>query len=194
MTPDSLARLKSTLRLKSRAARRAITPEIRESASEAAAASILALPEMNGVRAVAAYGAMPEEIDVGPLIEALWNAGIRVALPRVVDKMTVTLHWHERNRTLCVGAFGLREPCPDAPLASPDEIDLFVVPGVAFDEGCNRLGMGAGYYDRLLAGLTRMVPVVGVAFDEQVVPEVPCCATDQRVDILVTQDRVVRRG
>ncbi|MGB4593929.1 MAG: 5-formyltetrahydrofolate cyclo-ligase [Coriobacteriia bacterium] len=193
MTPDSFARLKSTLRLRARAARRAITPELRDSASAAAAQAVLALPEMRGVRTVAAYGAMPEEIDADPLIRALWDRGIRVALPRVVDNMTVTLHWHERGRKLCKGPFGLREPCPDAPLVSPDEIDLFVVPGVAFDDSCNRLGMGGGYYDRLLAGLTRDVPVVGIAYDEQIVPAVPCSENDRSVDVLCTQTCVYRR-
>ncbi|MHB1340598.1 MAG: 5-formyltetrahydrofolate cyclo-ligase [Coriobacteriia bacterium] len=190
---DDFARSKSTLRLKTRAARRAVTPEVRRAASEAVARAVLALPEMCRVNAVAAYGAMPEEIDADPLIEALWDAGVRVALPRVVDKMSVTLHWHERGRTLCRGAYDLREPCADAPLAAPAEIEVFVIPGVAFDDSCRRLGMGGGYYDRLIAALEVPVPVVGIAFDEQMVPAVPCCETDRWVDVLVTQNRIVRR-
>jgi len=97
---------------------------------------------MRGARTVAAYGAMPEEIDADPLIEALWDAGVRVALPRVVDRTNITLHWYDRGSKLCTGAFGLREPCPDSPIAKADEIDVFVVPGVAFDDTCHRLGMG----------------------------------------------------
>lgn len=193
MSPESRARSKSTLRLQSRAARRAITPEMRESASAAAAREVLELPEMQGVRTVAAYGAMPEEIDATPLIDALWAAGIRVALPRVIDQLYVSLHWYAKGDRLCRGAFGLGEPCADAPAADPEEIDLFIVPGVAFDAACNRLGMGAGYYDRLLGGLARDVPVVGIAYDEQVVRQVPCSEHDRPMDVLCTPTCVYRR-
>ncbi len=190
---EGIARAKSEMRLKSRAARRSVTHETREAACIAVAKTILGLPELEGVSAVLAYGAMPEEVDINCVIEALWNREIRVALPRVKARRELELHWHERDRGLCTGAYGLREPCEDAPVALPAEIDVLLVPGVAYDTDCQRLGLGAGYYDTLLARLPETTVTIGVAFDEQVVTRVPCGANDRPVDMLVTPTRVIRR-
>ncbi|PKQ38061.1 MAG: 5-formyltetrahydrofolate cyclo-ligase [Actinobacteria bacterium HGW-Actinobacteria-1] len=190
---ENVAYLKSEMRLRARAARRAVMPEQREAASHAVTEALLALPEMVAARAVLVYGSMPEEVDTAELIESLWSRGVRVALPRVRGRRDLQLHWHERDRELCIGAYGLKEPCPKAPEALPSEIDLVVVPGVAYDLECRRLGLGAGYYDTLLAEMRGTAVTVGVAFDEQLAREVPCGAHDERVDVLVTPTRVVRR-
>lgn len=190
---DNVAYLKSEMRLRARAARRAVMPEQREAASQAVTEALLALPEMAAARAVLVYGSMPEEVDTAELIESLWDRGVRVALPRVRGRRDLQLHWHERDRDLCTGAYGLKEPCPEAPEALPSEIDLVVVPGVAYDLECRRLGLGAGYYDTLLAEMRGTAVTVGVAFDEQLAREVPCGEYDERVDVLITPTRVVRR-
>jgi len=181
------------MRLKSRAARRSVTHESREAACQAVARAILQLPEMDGVSSILAYGAMPEEVDIHCVVERMWERGVRVALPRVKARRELELHWHERDRELCTGAYGLREPCEDAPVAQPEEIDVLLVPGVAYDANCQRLGLGAGYYDTLLTRLPKTTVTIGVAFDEQLVPSVPCGEYDRPVDILVTPTRVIRR-
>lgn len=188
---EKTAYLKSEMRFRARAARRAVMPEQRAAASHAVTEALLALPELAAATAVLVYGSMPEEIDTADLIERLWQRGTRVALPRVRGRRDLQLHWHERDRDLCTGAYGLKEPCPQAPEALPSQIDVVVVPGVAYDLSCRRLGLGAGYYDALLAGMS--ATTVGVAFDEQVAREVPCGEHDVPVDILVTPTRVVRR-
>ncbi len=188
---EKTAYLKSEMRFRVRAARRAVMPEQRAAASHAVTEALLALPELAAATAVLVYGSMPEEIDTADLIERLWQRGTRVALPRVRGRRDLQLHWHERDRDLCTGAYGLKEPCPQAPEALPPQIDVVVVPGVAYDLSCRRLGLGAGYYDALLAGMS--ATTVGVAFDEQVAREVPCGEHDVPVDILVTPTRVVRR-
>jgi 5-formyltetrahydrofolate cyclo-ligase len=190
---EDIARAKSELRLRSRAARRAVMPELRTAASEAVMQTILAFPEVERASAVLAYGAMPEEVDATGIIETLWDRGVRVALPRVKGRRELELHWHERERDLCTGAYGLREPCENAPVAQPSEIDVVLVPGVAYDAECHRLGLGAGYYDTLLARLPEHTTTIGIAFDEQVVGVVPCGKKDRSVDILVTPTRVIRR-
>lgn len=190
---ENIAYLKSEMRLRARAARRAVMPEQREAASHAVTEALLSLPEMAAAHAVLVYGSMPEEVDTAELIESLWNRGVRVALPRVRGRRDLQLHWHERDRELCTGAYGLKEPCPEAPEALPSEIDLVVVPGVAYDLECRRLGLGAGYYDSLLAGMNGSTLTVGVAFDEQIARVVPCGEHDERVHVLITPTRVVRR-
>ncbi|MBC7265522.1 MAG: 5-formyltetrahydrofolate cyclo-ligase [Coriobacteriia bacterium] len=186
MPDEDLARAKSVLRLRGRSSRRAVTPEQRAAAAEAVAAAVLALPQMASARTVAAYGAMPEELDVGPLIEALWDLGVRVVLPRVASATELALHEYRRGDELCTGPYGLKAPCPNAPVVPVEHVDAFVVPGVAFDLACNRLGMGAGYYDRLLAHARPDAIVIGVAYDEQIFVSVPCSPHDRPVDVLVT--------
>jgi len=182
---------KRSCRTAARDARRAIAPDVRSDASAAIAGLIERLPELATASAVLAYGAMPDEVDAAPLVAALRARGVRIALPRV-DGERLTLHWHEADAPLRAGAFGLMEPVPEAPPAAPGEIDLVIVPGVAFDAACNRLGMGAGYYDRLLAEMPRAV-TIGVAFDEQVVDEVPCEPHDLPLDAVITPSGVRRR-
>lgn len=191
MDETSIEERKRACRTTARGARRAIAPDVRADASAAIAALVDRLPEVEAVGAALVYGAMPDEVDAAPLIAALRARGVRIALPRV-DGERLTLHWHGEDAPGATGSFGLTEPLPDAPEADPAEIDLVIVPGVAFDAACNRLGMGAGYYDRLLAEMPRAV-TVGVAFDEQVVDEVPCEPHDRPLDAVVTPNGVRRR-
>ncbi|MCE5191541.1 MAG: 5-formyltetrahydrofolate cyclo-ligase [Actinomycetia bacterium] len=190
---EKIAYQKSEMRLRGRAARRAVMPEQRAAASHAVTEAVLGLPEMAVARAVLVYGSMPEEVDTTELIEALWNRHVRVALPRVQARGELRLHWYEPHHELCTGAYGLTEPSPEAPVALPSQMDIVVVPGVAFDLQCHRLGLGGGYYDALLAHMRGSVVTVGVAFDEQVTPLVPCGDHDEPVDILVTPTQLVRR-
>ncbi len=192
MDTTSIEERKRSTRTAARNARRGIAPDVRADASAAIAGLVERLPELEAVGTALVYGAMPDEVDVGPLSAALRARGVRLALPRV-DGKRLTLHWHEDDAPLQAGSFGLTEPAPEAPAADPAEIDLVIVPGVAFDAACNRLGMGAGYYDRLLADMPHAV-TVGVAFDEQVVDEVPCEAHDRPLDAVVTPSGVRRRA
>jgi 5-formyltetrahydrofolate cyclo-ligase len=183
---------KSTLRLRARAARRAITHEMRERAAEAIAERVLALPEIERAEAVLLYGASPEEAEPLPLEEALRARGVRVAYPRVAGRHHLDLHWVDERGQLVEGSFGLLEPSAEAACALPAEIDAIVVPGVAFDERGGRLGYGRGYYDELLSAECAGVPTIGIAYDEQVVAEVPCEERDVRMSVLVTPTRTIR--
>jgi 5-formyltetrahydrofolate cyclo-ligase len=86
-----------------------------------------------------------------------------------------------------VGAFGIREPdrgCPGMPL---NQLDLILVPGLAFGPGGRRLGRGKGFYDRLLMGISGLK--CGVAYDEQIRPHIPLEAHDILVDCVVTPEK-----
>ena len=92
----------------------------------------------------------------------------------------------ERDR-LVAGPWGIKEPAADCPLTQIDEIDFMLVPGVAFDRRGQRIGYGAGFYDRLLARRHRHTDCVAIAFDCQVVPRIPTEAHDQPIDRLITE-------
>jgi 5-formyltetrahydrofolate cyclo-ligase len=184
---------KSDMRARARAARTALSADARRGASEAVADRALALPEVARARSVLAYAALPEEIDPAPLVSALRARGARIALPRVCGPGTLSLHWVEEGADLAPGTMGIPEPDEACAWAGPHDFDLVVVPGVAFDASCARLGFGGGFYDAFLPILPKTAVTVALAFDEQLVDVVPCEAHDTRVDAVVTPSRVHRR-
>lgn len=181
---------KHALRLRGRTARRAVRDDTRASLAAAAAERLLALPELESARVVLVYGASAEEIDPGPAIAALRERGVIIAYPRVSEPGRLTLHRVDADDVLETGTYGIREPAADAPAIDPADIDAAVVPGVAFCTACCRVGHGGGYYDRLLATLTRAFKV-GLAYDGQVFDAVPTEEHDVAVDMVVTPARTL---
>lgn len=143
---------------------------------------------------VSAFWPVKEEIDVRPLMSALHARGHACGLPVIVAKRAplVFRRW-DPARPLVEGRWGIPTPPEDAEEVIPE---LVLVPLLAFDAGGNRLGYGAGFYDRTLA-LLRSRPghralAVGVAYAAQQVARVPCDATDEKLDWVVTETDAVR--
>lgn len=134
----------------------------------------------------AAYLALSDEVDLAALFERL--PGWRWVLPRVEDDGALT--FRDRDVPREVHRFGMEQPIQLGPVTPTHEIDVFLVPGMAFDETGARVGRGAGYYDRLLAGRRPDAVSVGVATDIKIIESVPVCAHDQRVDWLATESGV----
>jgi 5-formyltetrahydrofolate cyclo-ligase len=184
---------KATLRGRIRAARAGLSSVQREAAAEAVATQASALPELEGASVVLGYHALPEELDPAPLLQMMRARGARIALPRVADHGELTLHWVDEDGVLTPGAFGILEPSAAAPGPRLDHVDVVIVPGVAFDARCTRLGLGGGFYDRLLDGLPSAARAVALAYDVQMVEIVPACELDRAVHVVVTPTRVHRR-
>lgn len=189
---EGLDRAKTVVRLRARAARRTVLPEMRIAHAYAMAERMLQLPEITRASAVMLYGASPEEADPGVLEDALRDLGKRIAYPRVAGGHELTIHWVDTHEVLEEGPYGLLQPAEDTPAAERHDLSAIVVPGVAFDLEGNRLGFGGGYYDRLLGGGHPRPPAIGLAYDEQVFDEVPHEDRDQPVDALVTPTRTLR--
>lgn len=184
---------KRSMREQARVARRALDPAARAAASEAVARRVLALPETAAVRSVLAYAATPEELDPACLVAGLLARGATVAYPRVCGPGELTLH-RAAAGPLTPGYRGILEPDADATQVTIEEIDLLLVPGTAFDASCRRLGMGGGFYDRLLARRRPGALALGLAFDEQMVGGVPTETHDTALDAVVTPTRTLRAG
>jgi 5-formyltetrahydrofolate cyclo-ligase len=137
-------------------------------------------------RSVMLFAPLPEELDVWPLLARALAAGKQVALPRfVAATRSYEACWILNPATdVQVGHFGIREPCSHCARVSPGKLDLILVPGVTFDLQGRRLGRGKGYYDQLL-GVWRGT-TCGVAFDEQIVDEVPLEPHDVRMNCILT--------
>ena len=135
---------------------------------------------------VALYHALPGEVQTAAFIER-WYKEKRLFLPLVVGD-DLRLLRYTGSASLQKGAFGIWEPNPDGEEAVEGAIDLIIVPGVAFDRQCHRLGRGRGFYDRLLSSLD--VPKVGICFDFQLVPSVPIEPFDCPMDHVVTETKI----
>ncbi|MFZ5441005.1 MAG: 5-formyltetrahydrofolate cyclo-ligase, partial [Myxococcota bacterium] len=138
------------------------------------------------VRAVAVYDAQSFEVPLGELILELGTRGVTCVFPRVV-RGSRELAFHPASEDWARGPFGLREPPARAPERPIDSIDIFLVPGVAFTLAGARLGRGGGYYDATLAKRNRDAVCIGVAFDCNVVPDLPMNDRDVWMDYVATE-------
>jgi 5-formyltetrahydrofolate cyclo-ligase len=135
------------------------------------------------------FAPMPGELDVWPLLLEGLAAGKLAALPRYVpeDESYIACQVQDPARDVKAGYFGIREPVPRCAELRVNRLDLILVPGVAFDPHGRRLGRGKGFYDQLLAVVSGTT--CGVAFDEQIVAEVPVEPHDARLNCLLTPTR-----
>jgi 5-formyltetrahydrofolate cyclo-ligase len=152
-----------------------------------------ALP-IPGHARVSAYVPLEGEADPNELAQVLAGKGCEICYPRVHQKaQPLWFHVPIPGEHFVRSAFGVLEPRPDWPVAIPD---VLLVPMLAFDAEGYRLGYGGGFYDRTLAHIRAAKPVVaiGIAFSGLEVPSVPHDASDEKLDMLVTELDVRRFG
>ena len=190
--PEELRAAQAAIRKEKRAARRALPPEERQAASLAICRYIAASDAFRRAKTLFLYRAMPEEVDLSRLSEEAEQAGKQVAFPLCVSRTEMEARaaagpgegfWKR-------GSFGILAPDPaSSRLVLPEELDLVICPLTAFDEGRNRVGMGAGYYDRFLARCKKAV-IWGAAFEVQRVREIPAAPWDVPLERIVTEAAV----
>ena len=148
------------------------------------------LEVFRSARRVSLYKHLPGEVELEDLFDACWKLDQQTCMPvfnrtlRIYELAAIDAR--TRFRT---GHYGIREPEERVPV-SLDQVNLMIVPGVAFDVEGNRLGRGGGYYDRLLAGFRGVS--VAVAFDFQIVPRLPTESHDIPVDLVVTESKLLK--
>lgn len=174
---------KATLRATIRERLRALHEEERRERSLAICQQITTLPCWSEIGCVAAFSALPDEPDLSPLLDRC--APRRLAFPRIEGEHLVFLEVASRS-DLSLSRWNLLEPVYREEAVIPvGEIDLLLVPGVAFTRDGHRMGRGRGYYDRLMAHPEFRAKTVGVCFREQVVPELPLEPHDLSVTSLI---------
>lgn len=136
---------------------------------------------------ISAFLPMEGEVDLRPLMQRL--PGWRWVLPRVEEDGSVTFRDAAAPRE--IHRFGMEQPADSGPIVPIHEIDVFLVPGLAFDLGGGRLGNGAGHYDRILSRARADANSIGMAPVSRLVTGVPIDAHDVRVGWLATEDGVV---
>lgn len=170
---------KNELRKAMRTLNRGMEAGHRAAVSSRIVARVERLPDFARARTVGLYCALPDEPD---LSEALvrWSRVKRLVVPRV-EGDTMRLFDYD-PQTLVPGAFGILEPGPAARLCPPGEIDLLLIPGVAFSRTGARCGRGKGYYDRYLAQSEFRGVKIGICYAHQLIAELPTEPHDVRMD------------
>jgi 5-formyltetrahydrofolate cyclo-ligase len=190
MQPDIQA-AKVALRKQIRGALQKISPAARSAMSAQVRDRLKEQAIWKNAGSVLFFAPLPGELDAWPLLEdALADKKI-AALPRFdsASHGYVACRVQNLRSEIVTGQFGIREPgakCVEIPL---NRLDLVLVPGVGFDLQGRRLGRGRGFYDRLLADVDGIK--CGIAFDEQVVDEIPAGPQDVRLNFILTPARCV---
>ena len=185
--------MKREIRREMRATLAAMTPNVAAAKSLRACEALALQAEYRDARTVMIFLAIQGEIDPAELARAAWREGKTVLVPVTVweDRSMVAVAIDSLDSGLVVTDQGIREPVGGQAVAV-DEIDLIVVPALAFDRQGNRLGRGGGFYDRFLASPGMRARLCGIAFCEQLLDEVPTGVHDCPVDIIVTDTEVLR--
>ncbi|TXS93930.1 5-formyltetrahydrofolate cyclo-ligase [Parahaliea maris] len=182
---------KASLRASLRAQRRAMSPAEQAEAASRAAGYLDNLPDWQRYQHVALYVAADGELDPTPLAQACRQQGRTLYLPRLLGPGQMCFAQWEDNRPLERNRYGIPEPDAGAALREASELDLMLLPLVGWDRSGNRLGMGAGYYDRALAeGRPRLL--VGLAYGTQEVDRLPADPWDIRLDFVLCESGLVR--
>ncbi len=136
----------------------------------------------------------PNEVTTEDIIQQCYRFNKIVVLPAFnVEKRSISLMKVDNLKTdLMKGNRGIMEPdltqCKHVPV---DVIDIAIIPGLAFDEKGGRLGSGEGYYDRFIPKLSATTRKVALAFENQIVQQVPMISHDKHVDIIITEERII---
>jgi len=148
---------------------------------------LFSLAEFKKAKFVMLYASMAKEVHTLDMIDEAIGMGKRVVLPLCASrKVIIPKEITDRNKDLKKGAYNILEPQKNGKSAKPRDIDLFIVPGVAFDKKNRRLGRGRGYYDRFLQKVPHDKVIIGLAFNLQIVENLPHDSHDIPVSKVIT--------
>lgn len=154
------------------------------------------LEEYKNSRMPLIYVSFRSEVNTHQLIRERLSAGLEAAIPKTdVKNRRIEIYLlKDWEKGLRPGAYGILEPDVKAGslIQEASQIDMVVIPGSVFDRQCGRYGYGGGYFDRFLSLEAPQAVRIGLAFSLQVLPEIPIKTHDQRMDIIVTENEILR--
>ena len=171
----------------------ALQSESRDRKSQRACQRLVAAEQFQNASTVMLFLSLPHEIDTSEAILSAWQLGKSVAVPKVSweQRHMIPVQINSLEAGISTEASGLRNPTTGLPVPFGD-IDLVVTPALAFDRNGNRLGRGGGYYDKFFAHGQLKACRCGFAYAEQIVETVPATVHDQTMDMVVTDDEIIR--
>lgn len=182
--------IKKAIRKEIKARKESAGPEKMTSLSLAIQEQVLSLEELSKSKTILLYHSLPDEVGTSLLLEKLSSRASgdkRVVLPVVEGEYLLLKEYLPNNMEK--GYRDIYEPAGEDCI-DPSEIDLAIIPGVAFDCNCNRLGRGKGYYDRLIPFLN--CRKIGLSFDFQITEGIPCEEFDMPLDMVITETAIYR--
>lgn len=155
---------------------------------------LVSLEELASARNIFIFINFRSEVNTKPIIEFLLSHNKNVIVPYTdTEKKQLRLFYLNNFSELKIGTYGILEPDSEkAKEAALEDVDLVIMPGSVFDLKGGRIGYGGGFYDRLLPSLRPDVKTIAIAFELQIVDEVPMGYYDRRVNLIVTEDRIIK--
>ncbi len=184
---------KSEIRKQALRKRDSISENIRKEKGAHIMHRVFNLPEFKKAKTIFFYASFRSEVDTIKMIKASLGMGKKIILPKV-DRENSALRLYEIKglEELSEGYMKILEPSvSEDRLRNLNDVDLIIIPGAAFDASGNRLGYGAGYYDKLLSKMKKKIPVIAPAYEEQIVEKIPIERHDIKADKVVTDKRVI---
>lgn len=181
------------LRKAGKAARKALAPEERKEKSEAIAERLLASEEFKKAEYIMIYKALGGEVSLEALENSAEAAGKHLLYPLCISETEmIALEPSGEDSWMC-GSYGITEPVREKSTEiRPEDIDLMICPCTSFDESCNRIGMGGGYYDRYLRKCSK-ASIVAAAFEAQKADNIPAAPWDLPMQKVFTEKSVYNR-
>ena len=180
---------KKRLRQALKARRQCLSGSERHQKSEKIRQNLHALAEFKSARTVFCFISLLDEVDTRPIISDMMTRGVRVAVPRIVDKTRMIAVGIDDRDTLKPDAYGILTPESTTPVMAP--VDIALAPGLGFSREGGRIGYGHGYYDRWFSA--NPVPArIGLAFSEQITAELPLEKNDIPLHIIITDEVTIR--
>lgn len=164
--------------------RKQLPAEFREQAAKDILQQLINFPEFNNAKNIALYLAVNGEVETKTIIETCWQQNKNVFLPIVQNDMSLLFYQYQKNDILQKNKFGILEPSQDKKNIPTDQLDLVLVPLVGFDENNNRIGMGAGCYDRTFSNKKAKPVLIGLAYAFQKIQITPK-EWDVKMDALI---------
>ncbi len=181
---------KQALRTKIALLKKGHSPEALKEKSERIKQLLFQTTEFKASNTILFYASLSGEVQTKGMIEHALSIGKRVALPKISGER-MSLHkistWDELEKN----GMGIPEPKANSREIPLKEIDLILLPGIAFDRTGNRLGRGKGYYDRLLSEADKKVSKIAAAFSFQIVDSVPTATNDRKIHKIITEDGII---
>lgn len=157
--------------------------------SHETAQRLLLLPEYRQAKTVLIYLPTKSEINTLAIIQSSWQQHKNIVIPVCQSNRTLLLSKLNCFADLAKGTYDILEPVKDKIIPiDPQEVDLAIVPGLAFDEQGTRLGYGGGYFDRFLKTLREDCPVLALCYEFQVIKHIPTEVHDVPVDMILTEE------
>ncbi len=185
---------KRDMRLRAAALRDAMTHEERRAKSEEIEERLFGHAPFAAAQTAMFYVSFRSEVETGSMIRRALKEGKRITVPSVDvrKRLLIPSEVKDCDAELCAGAYGILEPRPEFLRPVPlKEIDFVVAPGLAFDRRGNRIGYGAGYYDRFIATLRPGAHVAALAFSCQIFDVIPNSVNDKKINAIITENGII---